>query len=140
MAEYIVQADLARKISTEQLAQLTNDQGTNEIDSAVVDGAIAAACRLIDAKAGVVYQLPLQSTEIIKQLAIDITSYNLYSRRQRIPASIKEEYERALALLDDVANGDATLVQPSAPQTGFAGVKETEVEERFSDTNLEGYA
>jgi len=95
----------------------------------------------IDAYAGARYTLPLQSSEKVKQLAVDLAIYELEKRRRRVRDATLAARDAALSFLRDLAAGRAVLDQPSgAPaQQTEADVKKTEQERVFSDENLEGF-
>jgi len=138
---YATQADLLNQITQAELVQLTDDTGSGSVDSAKVDSALNAASATIDAYAGARYTLPLQSSEKVKQLAVDLAIYELEKRRRRLRDATLAARDAALSFLRDLAARRAVLDQPSgAPaQQTEADVKKTEQERVFSDENLEGF-
>jgi len=138
---YATQADLLNQITQAELVQLTDDTGSGSVDTAKVDAALNAASATIDAYAGARYTLPLQSSEKLKQLAVDLAIYELEKRRRRVRDVTLAARDAALSFLRDLAARRAVLDQPtgaSAQQTE-ADVKKTEQERVFSDENLEGF-
>ena len=138
---YATQADLLNQITQTELVQLTDDTGAGSVDSAKVDAALNAASATIDAYAGARYTLPLQSSEKVKQLAVDLAIYELEKRRRRLRDATLAARDAALSFLRDLAARRAVLDQPagaSAQQTE-ADVKKTDQERVFSDENLEGF-
>jgi phage gp36-like protein len=134
---YAVQADLVpRRLTQQELVQLTNDSGENTVDAANVTAILTEASAVVDSYCRERYTLPLQSSEQVKGLTLDIGVYKLFLRRRRVTADIEKAYENAIAFLRDVAAGKAGLDQPvgATPQSGSGNVVATDVEEKFSTT------
>lgn len=138
---YCTQADLLNQITNAELIQLTDDAGTGTLDTAKVDAALAAASATIDAYAGARYTLPLQASEKVKQLCLDLAIYELEKRRRRLREATVAARDAAIAFLRDLAAGRAVLDQPAGaqPQTTEADVKKTAQERVFSDEKLERF-
>ena len=118
MGNYIVQADLARKVSNNQLIQLTDDAKTGAIITSVVDNCIADAEAMIDSYLSTRYTVPLSPvTALVKALAVDLTVCRLYERRQRVPKDVEEACKAAKELLAKITTGDIPLA-PTAPKEG----------------------
>ncbi|MDA2914491.1 DUF1320 domain-containing protein [Acidobacteriia bacterium AH_259_A11_L15] len=134
---YCTQSDLLNQLTQAELIQLTDDDATGAVDTAKVDSALNAASATIDAYAGARYTLPLQSSEKIKQLCIDLAIYELEKRRRRLRDATVAARDAALAF----ARGRAVLDQPAgAPaQQSEADVKKTQQDRTFSDEKLEGF-
>jgi len=138
---YCTQADLLNQLTQTELVQLTDDAGSGSVDSAKVDAALAAASATIDAYAGARYTLPLQTSEKVKQLCVDLAIYELEKRRRRVREATLAARDAALSFLRDLARGRAVLDQPAGaqPQASEADVKKTEQDRAFSDEKLEGF-
>ena len=138
---YCTQSELLNQTTTAELVQQTDDTGSGSVDSAKVDAAINAASATIDAYAGARYTLPLQTSEKIKQLCVDLAIYELEKRRRRIREATLAARDAALSFLRDLARGRAVLDQPAGaqPQSTEADVQTTDQDRAFSDENLEGY-
>jgi len=138
---YCTEADLLNQLTPAELVQLTDDTGAGTVDSAKVDAALAAASATIDAYAGGRYTLPLQASEKLKQLCVDLSIYELEKRRRRIREATLAARDAALSFLRDLARGQAVLDQPAGapPQATEADVKKTDQPRRFTDDNLEGF-
>ncbi len=138
---YCTQSDLLNQLTQAELVQLTDDDATGAVDPAKVDAALNAASATIDAYAGARYTLPLQSSEKIKQLCIDLAIYELEKRRRRLRDATVAARDAAFAFLRDLARGRAVLDQPAgAPaQQSEADVKKTQQDRTFSDEKLEGF-
>lgn len=138
---YCTQSDLLNQLTQAELVQLTDDDATGAVDTAKVDAALNAASATIDAYAGARYTLPLQSSEKIKQLCIDLAIYELEKRRRRLRDATVAARDAAFAFLRDLARGRAVLDQPAgAPaQQSEADIKKTQQDRTFSDEKLEGF-
>jgi phage gp36-like protein len=138
---YCTQADLLNQLTQKELIQLTDDAATGTVDTGKVDAALAAASATIDAYAGARYTLPLQTSEKIKQLCVDLAIYELEKRRRRVREATLAARDAALSFLRDLARGRAVLDQPAGaqPQASEADVKQTEPDRTFSDENLDGF-
>lgn len=138
---YATQTDLLNQLTQAELIQLTDDAGSGSVDTAKVDAAIAAASATIDAYAGGRYSLPLQTSEKIKQLCVDLSIYELEKRRRRVREATQAARDAALSFLRDLSAGRAVLDQPAgaSAQASAAAVKRTEQPRVFSDEDLEGF-
>lgn len=138
---YATQSDLLNQLTNAELVQLTDDAGTGSVDTAKVTAALTAASATIDAYAGARYTLPLQTSEKIKQLCIDLAIYELEKRRRRLRDATVAARDAALGFLRDLAAGRAVLDLPTGaqPQATEADVKKTAQPRVFSDEKLEDY-
>ena len=138
---YCTQADILNQLTNSELIQLTDDAGAGSVDTAKVDAALNAASATIDAYAGARYTLPLQTSEKIKQLCVDLAIYELEKRRRRIREATLAARDAAFSFLRDLARGRAVLDQPAGaqPQSSEADIQTTDQDRAFSDENLEGY-
>ena len=135
---YCTQSDLLNQMTTEELVQLTDDAGSGSVDTAKVDAALNAASATIDAYAGARYTLPLETSEKVKQLCVDLAIYELEKRRRRVREVTLSARDTALNFLRDLSRGRAVLDQPAGadPQSSEADIKKTSQDRKFSDTNL----
>lgn len=126
MAIYCVLADLENRFPGEDLAQLTDDEGTGAVVQEVIDAAVADAGELIDGYLRGVTSLPLQVPipGVIKRVCIDLVMYDLHARRGGdIPPVVQARYEDSREALEQVQrrklvlqySGEATVdVQSSS--------------------------
>jgi phage gp36-like protein len=133
--------DLDRRLTAKEQTELTDDTNSNLVDETKLTGALTEASAEIEAYCRERYKLPLQASEKLEALCLDITVYKLFLRRRRVPDAIRLAYEDAIAFLKDVAAGKAGLDQQATltEQSGTGSVQATQVEERFSDDHLSGY-
>jgi len=81
------------------------------IDTDIIDRAIADADAIIDSYLGNKYNnLPFnQVPNVIRYSSVNITIYNLYSRRLNIPNQVTERYNNSIAFLQRVLDGTLSL-------------------------------
>jgi len=133
MSAYIVLADIQKRISPSKLVQLTDFENGGMIDTERVSACIASASSLIDSYCAARYTLPLTASDQIKDAALVICIYKLYSLRGAPPDNFRQDYEDTIAFLKDVAAGKATLDQATVAQT----ISSTGVVTRDHDTDPE---
>lgn len=104
---YSTLEDIIKLIPELSIVHLTDDENTNSVSAARVDEAIAQADSEIDCYCGSQYDIPFTTVPgIIKKISVDITIYNLYSRRgERIPETRAERYKNAIRQLENIAKG-----------------------------------
>jgi phage gp36-like protein len=125
---YCTLDDLKEKISEDILIELTDDDAAGVIDTARTDRAMADAESEIDSYCASRYRVPLDPVPgIIRKVSVDIAVYNLFQRRSGATEERQRDYKNAIAFLQNVASGKATLGQqpePEAPEesTGQASL------------------
>lgn len=87
----------------------------HKINSTVISRAISDADAEIDSYLGTVFSdVPLSEIpNVIRKTSVDITVYNLYSRRLSIPEQIESRYQNAIKFLERVLEGKISLGDPS---------------------------
>jgi phage gp36-like protein len=140
---YAAKADLVpRRLSLEELTQLTDDNKSGKLVDQTVTDILTEASGTVDSYCRQRYTVPLQSSEQVKAITLDIAVYRLFLRKRRVSADIQLANDNAISFLRDVAKGNASLDQPvGAPaQTTQGSAVGTQKPERFSDDNLKGFA
>jgi phage gp36-like protein len=149
---YATQDDLVPlRMTQKDLDEITVDEpsGDPAVDAAVtariVTAAMTEASGRVESYCRQRYQTPLQASEDVKSLTLDIAIFLLFSRRRttEITETVEQRFEQAIAFLKDVSNGKASLDQPvtaALPQQASGDAVVTHRPERFSDRNLDGYA
>lgn len=141
---YCTLQDLDRRIGTAKLLDLTDrgEVATGQIDTAVVDEAIADACAVIDSYVGVKYAVPMTDVPpIVEDLAKSIAIYKLHTY---LPdAKVEKDYEDAMAMLKAIAEGKARLPLPGASSgevksTGTTGARVTDRDRPMTEESLKG--
>lgn len=108
---YSTQDDLLKHVTSDDLTQLTDDEGSGMVAADRVADAIADADATIDGYLARRYALPLSPVPaLVNHLSVDIALYNLYCRRPgTMPEARKDRYDAALKQLTDLAKGLAVL-------------------------------
>lgn len=111
---YASLSDLERRFGNEELAQLSDRSAppSGVVDPTVVDEAIETASSEIDSYIQLVYPRPLTVVPPrLVNLCCDIARYYLYTHAA--PEIVVERYKAAVAFLQRVAAGDATIGLPN---------------------------
>ncbi len=139
---YCTVSDILDLISEDELVQLTDDEGTGEMDTAVVDKAITNADAEIDGYCGKRYSVPLLPVPpVICKLSVDVAIYNLFSRRQGAPEDRRTRYKDAIKFLENVAKGLVSLGEddPDTPPSSSHKPQMTQSDPVFSRESLKGW-
>ena len=138
--------DLRNQSSEDFLLRCTDDAGTGEIDAVIVDEKIGDAQTEIDSYCRTQYPVPFQIVPgLIKKLAVDITLYNLVSRRgfdeESADVILVKRYRDAVKLLENLAKGIVTIgpmaVDAPSPQPQQASLGSSP--RRFSRNSMENF-
>jgi phage gp36-like protein len=149
---YAVQSDLVPlRLTQKDLFELTVDEPTgipdtdNPIMASVTSAALEEASGRVDSYCRARYVTPLQVTDDVKSLTIDIAVYLLFSRRRetQLSETVQQRFSQAMAFLKDISSAKASLDQPvgNTPQSSMSGpqVSNKDRHLKFSDRNLEGF-
>lgn len=100
--------DIRKNIPDISLIELTDDNGTGQINTGIAEEAIEYADSTIDGYLRGRYTLPLNPVpKIIQKISIDIAIYHIYSRRFELemPEGMQKRYENAIKLLENIQKG-----------------------------------
>jgi phage gp36-like protein len=144
---YATQSDLCPlRLSTKDLVELTDDDNTGEINAAIVTAALEEASGRVESYCRMRYVTPLQQSDDVKSLTLDIAVYLLFSRRREtnVGETVRARFDQAIAFLKDIAAARASLDQPATalqPQTSLGGptISERDRHQRFDERNIDGY-
>lgn len=107
---YCTLTDIKRMVDEDDLISLTDDTDTGDINADVVSAAIADSDAMIDTYLMGRYSVPVAPVPaIIRKLSVDISLYNLYSRRGRVSETTEQRYKDAVGMLRDVSKGNAGI-------------------------------
>lgn len=112
---YCTLDDLIEAKDTKTIAQLSCDESNpQEPNSDVVELNITKACNVIDSYIGGRYKIPLQGEipGIIKNCAVDIAIYSLYTRRNREiskDSAVYLDYQAAMEILKRISEKKMNL-------------------------------
>ena len=143
---YATQSDLVPlRMTVKDLTELTDDDNSGDINTAVVTAALEEASGRVESYCRARYITPLQQSDDVKSLTLDIAVYLLFSRRREtnVGETVKDRFDQAIAFLKDIANAKASLDQPSGnqPQASLGGpeISRKDRNLRFGDRDLEGF-
>ena len=139
---YCTQDDILQQLDEDTLVQLTDDVGIGSVDADVVTRAISDADATIDAYCQGRYSVPLDPVPgMIRKISVDISIYNLYSRRvDEVPDSRLERYKNAIRFLEKVAAGQISLgAAAPAPETTGNSVDIDQADRIFTRDKMEGF-
>lgn len=118
---YLELQDLIDELGEDTLVQLTDDEGTGEINETRVLKAIEFAKGTFDAYARSRYSLPVPATPFVKAANLDLAIFHLYKSRTSLPEGVykvrEAAYKEAMQLLKDIQCGKAGLDVPAAEET-----------------------
>lgn len=122
-----------------------SEQG-NAIVATITSAALEEASGKVNSYCRGRYQTPLQASDDVKGLTLDIAVWLLFSRRRQIKISeaVQSRYDAAIQFLRDIGASRVSLDQPAAAQaqqtaTGGPEISERDCDLRFRDCNIEGF-
>jgi len=121
--------DLANRITTRLLAQLTDDTAGTTIDIAVVAEAVRAAEAELHSYASVYYVVPIDEGSpdfvIVRKVAIDLAIWNLITRRPGVMARsdlgevMTAQHELTVAWLKGLSSRSRTVQLVASAERGI---------------------
>jgi phage gp36-like protein len=144
---YATQSDLVPlRMTVKDLTELTDDDNSGQINAAIVTAALEEASGRVESYCRMRYVTPLQQSDDVKALTLDIAVYLLFSRRREtvIGETVQQRFDQAIAFLKDIAAAKASLDQPSTalqPQTSLGGPTISEKDRKlpFREEHIQGY-
>ena len=142
---YATKADLQKRITDARLVQLTDFDGSGEMDDTRITEALDLATSAIDSYTSGRYTLPLVGSNQVKDLCVTLAVHKLYEGRQLAPPEmVAKQQEDAMRLLRDVSGGKAALDQPAKTQATEMDVKtvdhtDPDKQDVFDPKKLEAY-
>lgn len=153
---YIDTDDLIDELGEAKLLELTDDEGTADLNDEHVQKrigrAISYAVGTFDSYARTRYQVPVPITEKVKSTCVDLAVFHLFksratnASREGVYGVKKDAHDMAVKFLADLQAGKAALDVPSAEETVTNPASPDEVLRGssaspvvFSDEKLRGY-
>lgn len=150
---YATQNDLVPlRLTQKDLTELTVDVPSGDpvadaaITASITTAALEEASGRVESYCRARYVTPLQQSDDIKALTLDIAVYLLFSRRRttKVSETVQQRFDQAIAFLKDISNAKASLDQPvtATPQSSMAGPELSQKDQcglRFTDDNVEGF-
>lgn len=119
---YCSLSDLMNQVSETVLIALTDDEG-QVINEGIINASINTADSEINGYAQKQYTVPFNPIpDVIRKISVDISLYNLFSRRgfdKEKDAAIYDRYKAAIRFLENLAHGVVTIgAREPAPPIG----------------------
>lgn len=129
----ITNEDLLKEISIKELTQLSDLNGTGELDQNVIDDAIADAISFINS----FFKIPDNPTNLLKQIAVELTIYELRKKNDLTDPKFKERLKEIESYLLKMANKriPTTLTLEQKEHT----INTIVTKKRGKKLNLKGY-
>ena len=113
---YCTQADIVRRIGTDDLVKLSDYDGDGSPDAAVVTQAIEDAQGDIDSYLETKFAVPVTPTpDVLRKHCVTMAIYYLQLGRDSVTEHYRKAYEDILKWLKDVVAGTATLGSGTTP-------------------------
>lgn len=107
---YCAQADITKQLPESVVIQLSDDDGEGEVNTEVLNRAIADADAVIDAFCASTESVPFTTVPAtIRKTSVDLTIYNLFSRRHDVPEIWRDRQKAAINFLTRVSDGKISL-------------------------------
>lgn len=141
---YCTLDDLKAQVEEAVLIRLTDDEGAGVVNQPRVDAALEAADGEIDSYCRAKYQTPFNPVPtVIRNVAVDISLYRLFSRRGFDPESadkiVADRYQGAIRFLEQLARGLVTIGAPAPPTTPAVGIDVQGPPRVFRRSTMEGF-
>lgn len=146
---YITLQDLLDELGTDTLIQLTDNEGTGEINESRVNKAVEYAQGVFDAYARARYSIPVPATPMVKSLNLDMAIMHLYKSRATVTKDSvyevrKNANDEAIKLLTAINQGKAALDVPAVEETKESPATGDRIltnasKSKFTDSKLSGY-
>ena len=106
--------DIKKRIPERELIDLTDDNDTGSVDTAVVDAIIISASNEINSYCQERYaeHIPFDEASVpslIKDLCVELSVYKLKLRRNRVDESWEAIYDHAIKTLEKISKGTVSL-------------------------------
>lgn len=140
---YATLDQLTARLGLPLLISLTDrgDVATGVVDETVTDRALREATDMVDGYVATKYVLPLAEVPgILTDLTLSIAAWKLYINDA--PDKVKDDYDRALRSLKDIADGRIRLIGAAglqAPTSGANGVVVTDRPRDFTADSMKGF-
>lgn len=139
---YAILQDLIDDFGAAELVALSDraDPPTGQIDTSVIDKALAGADAQINGYLAGRYALPLSETpDLVRDIAVALAIYDLH--RYETPELVREKQKTARAQLKDIADGKLVLdlAGKELPGSGATGVQVTDRDRPLDPEKLSGF-
>lgn len=141
---YCTLADIEKKrIPTDLLIQLTDDEQLGVINETTVNGCIDDATVMFEGYVRGRYPVPLNPVpDLATGIVADLAAYGLFCLRPTLdmPKTIQDRRDTALTLMARIQDGKMPLVDPviAPPATGSNSVYLASPERQFTRNSMKG--
>ena len=125
----IVKEDLLKEISNQELTELSDLNGDGELNQEVIDDAINDAISFINS----FFKIPSNPTNLLKQIAVELSIYELRKRNDLTSPSSKERIKELENYLLKMANNKI----PTSLQTEQKEHKSNTISTKKRDRKLD---
>lgn len=139
---YATLQDLIDDFGASEMVALTDreDPPAGQVDTDVVDKALAGADAQINGYLAGRYALPLSETpDLVRDIAVALAIYALH--RYEVPEQVREKHKIARAQLKDISEGRLVLdvAGKELPGSGATGVQVTDRDRPLDPGKLAGF-
>lgn len=112
---YVTYDDIVMRVGPALLVQLTDDEGTGEVNVDVVDEAADGAVGEVHSHLAHRYAVPIDperyphAVSWLRSLVLDLVEHRLHARRPPMPVSVTARREAAVVWLERLAAGAVDL-------------------------------
>lgn len=101
---------MVQRFGRAELLELSDRDGSGELNEAVIEAALSDACADIDGYIGGRYQLPLTTVApVLHRSACDLARYYLYDNRLDEQHPAARRYKAVIRLLEQISKGQVLL-------------------------------
>jgi phage gp36-like protein len=105
---YCTQQDLITRYGQDELIQLTDKQNLGQLDTDVINSAIADADSIINGYLGSRFSLPITPIpRSLVRIGCELSRYYLYENLA--PDEVNDRYKQAIQMLKDIAAGKMSI-------------------------------
>jgi len=134
---YATLAQLLERYTENDLLIIADRDLDNQLDTDVIDQALADASAEIDGWLAARYTLPLPTVpDILVRLCADISVYRLSVDAAQATDERRQRYEDAIKFLKALSKGDASLGMPKPPKTTTGRARIVSNPRRFNRRNM----
>lgn len=121
MGNYIDSTNLIQVLSEKEQSELTGDLNELETVESVSDWAIETSESIIDTYISSQVSVPMAvPSQIIKNMALQLSKYFLFLRRHNVPEDVQTEYNRTMKMLEKMLSGELPVDVTNVEETTIA--------------------
>jgi len=142
MGNYITETLLEERITKSRLDSLCKVTGSEQ--ATLLSNLIARAEAMVDAYLSTRFKIPVPENALTEEISLAVAEYELYKRGigGSVPEKIKNSYEKALTLLQNIASGSINIPSDVKPQPANPKGKSMEIKSNtplMNEGSMGGY-